>query len=352
MGSGLKVRIGYSAGATGAADPAGFARLVDRLEHLGFDSVWVPEVLTGASLDPLTALGFAAGRTSRLKLGSHLIAPGRNPARLAKELATLDRLSDGRLLLTFVIGLPEGPELSAGGVPRAERVGVLDETLGLLRRFWRGERVTHHGRWFDLDDVAIEPTPRQSPLEVWYGGLLPAALRRCGELADGWIPGLITPDRAAAAKAEIDAAAAAAGRRIDPEHFGANVSYSLGPLPAEARERLAARYRVEDPADAGAGLPRRPGRAARGVPGGRLLEVRPPTGGARPGSTPGTWRRSPTPSSRCRPPERSGRRRGHRGRSATVARWRPSSGWMTSKPGRGGRSSSPAPVSRRSSMPS
>ena len=299
MGSGLKVRIGYSAGATGAADPASFAHLVDHLEHLGFDSVWVPEVLTGATLDPLTALGFAAGRTSRLKLGSHLIAPGRNPARLAKELATLDRLSEGRLLLTFVIGLPEGPELSAGGVPRAERVGVLDETLGLLRRFWRGERVTHHGRWFDLDDVAIEPTPRQSPLEVWYGGLLPAALRRCGELADGWIPGLITPDRAAAAKAEIDAAAAAAGRRIDPEHFGANVSYSRGPLPSEARERLAARYHVEDPAELvpAPSTPWSSGSRRSGRPASRSSSSdrrRPPR------STPGTWRRSPTPSCRCR----------------------------------------------------
>ena len=249
MGSGLKVRIGYSAGATAAADPAAFTRLVDGLERLGFDSVWVPEVLTGATLDPLSALGFVAGRTARLKLGSHLIAPGRNPARLAKELATLDQLSGGRLLLTFVIGLPEGPELSAGGVPKAVRVGVLDETLGLLRRLWRGERVTHHGRWFHLDDVAIEPTPHQAPLEVWYGGLLPSALRRCGELADGWIPGLIMPARAAAAKAQIDAAAEGAGRRIDPEHYGANVSYSLGPLPAEARERLAARYRDTDPAE-------------------------------------------------------------------------------------------------------
>jgi probable F420-dependent oxidoreductase len=247
--SGLKVRIGYSAGAVGADDPAGFTRLVDRLEALGFDSVWVPEVLTAASLDPLTALGFAAGRTSRLKLGSHLVAPGRNPARLAKELATLDRVSEGRLLLTFVIGLPEGPELSAGGVAREDRTAVLDETLGLLRRLWNGERVTHRSDFFQLDDVGIQPTPHQVPLEVWFGGLLPGALRRCGRLADGWIPGLITPERAAEAKAVIDAAATDAGRRIDPEHFGANVTYSRGPLPAEVRARLAARYRVDDPAD-------------------------------------------------------------------------------------------------------
>ncbi len=189
VGSGLKVRIGYSAGATAAGGPAAFTRLVDGLERLGFDSVWVPEVLTGSTLDPLTALGFVAGRTRRLKLGSHLIAPGRNPARLAKELATLDRLSGGRLLLTFVIGLPEGPELSAGGVPKAERVGVLDETLGLLRRLWRGERVTHHGPLVRPRRRRHRADPHQEPLEVWYGGLLPGARAAAGSSPTAGSPG-------------------------------------------------------------------------------------------------------------------------------------------------------------------
>ena len=247
--SGLKVRIGFSAGAAGSSEGGGwFAHVVDELERLGFDSVWVPEVLTAPALDPLTALGFAAGRTSRLKIGSHLVVPGRNPARLAKELATLDQLSGGRLLLTFVLGLAEGPELSAQGVARADRAAQLDETLAVLRRLWAGEEVTHHGRFVHLDGVAIHPRPRQTPLEVWYGGLVASALRRCGQLADGWIPGIIGPARAAAAKAAIDEAAAAAGRRVDPEHFGANVLYAHAPLPPEARARVAARNPEEDPA--------------------------------------------------------------------------------------------------------
>lgn len=244
----LKVRIGFSAGAAGTLATDQFAHLVDELERLGFDSVWVPEVITAESLDPLTALAFAAGRTTRLKMGSHLVVPGRNPARLAKELATLDQLSRGRLLLTFVIGLPEGAELSAQGVTRSERTAMLDETLLLLRRFWAGEVVSHRGRHFTLDEVSVHPRPWQKPLEAWYGGLTPAALQRCGELADGWIPGLITPAGAATAREAIEAAAAAAGRRIDPEHFGANVLYATRPLGADARARLAARNPSVDPA--------------------------------------------------------------------------------------------------------
>ena len=245
----LKVRIGYSPGTVAPSegiDP--FAALVDGLERRGFDSLWVPEVVTAATLDPLTALSFAAGRTTRLKLGTHLVVPGRQPARFAKELATLDRLSGGRLLLMFVVGLGQEPEVSTYGVPSGERTGRLDETLLLLRRFWAGETVDHTGRYFSYRGVAIEPRPRQQPLEVWFGGMSPTALRRCGQLADGWMPGFITAEAAATAKAVIDAAAEEAGRQIDPEHFGMNVLYRRGPLDTAARTRLAARFPTLDAA--------------------------------------------------------------------------------------------------------
>jgi probable F420-dependent oxidoreductase len=243
----VKVRIGYSPGQLALADGLeAFAALVDGLEAHGFDSLWVPEVITGASLDPLTALSFTAGRTTRLKLGTHLVVPGRQPVRLAKELATLDQLSRGRLLLMFVIGLGQEPEVSTYGVPAGERTGRLDETLLLVRRFWSGETVDHTGRYFTYRGVAVEPRPLQQPLEVWLGGMSPSALRRCGRLADGWMPGFVTVGPAAAAKAVIEAAAEQAGRRIDPEHFGMNVLYRRGPLDDAARSRLAGRFPTLD----------------------------------------------------------------------------------------------------------
>ena len=246
------VRIGFSTGA--AAVPAEldtFAQIVDELERHGFDSIWVPEVVTAATLDPLTALAFAAGRTTKLKIGSHLAIPGRPPARLAKQLATLDRLSRGRLLLTFVIGLAQGAELSAYGVAAEGRTAILDETLLLLRRFWAGETVDHDGQYFSFEGVAIEPRPWQQPLEVWFGGMTRSALRRCGQLANGWIPGFIEPERATAARLVIEEAAAEAGRVIDPEHFGMNLLYRRGPLDQAALARLSTRFPTLDTAQLG-----------------------------------------------------------------------------------------------------
>ena len=112
----MKVRIGIGMGVTTGGTDASFARIIDDLDELGFDSVWLPEVLTAATLDPLVGLAFAAAHNPRLKLGTTMLLPGRNPVRLAKELATLDVLSGGRLLCTFVPGLPRQPETGAAGV--------------------------------------------------------------------------------------------------------------------------------------------------------------------------------------------------------------------------------------------
>src|SRR2546429_1156618 len=108
----MKIRIGV--GAAGAsATPEVLAELVAGLDELGFDSIWLSEVLTAPVLDPLVGLAWAAARNARLKLGTTMLLPGRNPVRLAKELASLDALSDGRLLVTFVPGLTHPPERGA-----------------------------------------------------------------------------------------------------------------------------------------------------------------------------------------------------------------------------------------------
>ncbi len=243
----MKVRIGFSAGASGTPDHASVAELVDALDELGFDSLWMPEVLTAATLDPLAVLSFAAAHNPRLKLGTTLLLPGRNLVRLAKELATVDVLSTGRLLVTFVPGLPIEPEAGAAGPPRASRGAVMDDALPLLRRWWSGETVSHHGPAADVDAVRVWPEPHQQPLECWTGGMVPAALERCGRLADGWLPSSCTPDEAAAGRAVIERAAAAAERTISPEHFGVSLAYAPGELPDEAVARLRSLRRGVDP---------------------------------------------------------------------------------------------------------
>lgn len=243
----MKVRIGVGTGASPTGDGSGFARLVDDLDELGFDSIWLPEVLTAPTLDPLAGLSFAAAHNPRLKLGTTVLLPGRNPVRLAKQLATVDVLSAGRLLVTFVPGLPRQPEAGAVGVPAEVRGKVMDETLPLLRRLWAGETVTSRGGFADLEDVTVSPLPVQQPLEFWTGGTAPAALRRCGRLADGWLPSTCTPDEAERGRVVIDECADRAGRSISPEHFGVSIAYSAVPLEPATIQALASLRKGVDP---------------------------------------------------------------------------------------------------------
>ncbi|HEX7459500.1 MAG TPA: LLM class flavin-dependent oxidoreductase [Acidimicrobiales bacterium] len=225
----MKVRIGVGMGALGG-DPAELCDLVDDLDDLGFDSIWLPEVLTAPTLDPLAALAFAAAHNPRLKLGTTMLLPGRNVVRVAKQLATLDRLSAGRLLITFVPGLAQPPESGAVGVPPKEKGPRMDEAFPLVRRLWAGETVGHRGPVGEFESVTLSPLPAQEPLEFWTGGMLPSALVRCGRYADGWLPSSCTPDEVAAGRAVIDEAASEAGREISREHFGVSVAYAPGPL--------------------------------------------------------------------------------------------------------------------------
>lgn len=236
-----KVRIGVAAGAGVADDPAAFIDLVDALDDLGYDSIWVPDIITTPTLDPIAALAVAAGRRQRLKLGTHLIIPGRNPVFLAKQLATLDQLSNGRLLLNAVLGLRQPAELDAQGVDAAARTAMLEESLTVMRALWAGETVDFHGEHHHYDAARLMVLPRQQPLEVWLGGQVPAALRRCGRIGEGWMPGLCTPTEAAAGRAVIEREALAAGRAIDREHFGVNLSWVQGSISDAVRAGIAAR---------------------------------------------------------------------------------------------------------------
>jgi probable F420-dependent oxidoreductase len=240
----MKVRIGVGAGA-GSLTADRLAELVAGLDELGFDSLWLSEVLTTPVLDPTVGLAWAAARNPRLKLGTTMLLPGRNVVRLAKQLASLDLLCQGRLLVTLVPGLTYPPEREAIGVDPKRRGAVIDEALPLLRRLWAGEKVSHEGPAGTFRDVALWPLPVQQPLEVWLGGTAPAALERCGRLSDGWLPSLCTPEEAAAGRAVIEEAAARAGRSISPEHFGLSVGYATAPIdPATARTMVARRPRA------------------------------------------------------------------------------------------------------------
>ena len=248
----VKIRIGYGLGTrTETNDGDSFGAFVDDLERLGFDSLWLSERVSGEAPDPLIALAFAAARTTRLKLGmSVLVLPGRNPVLLAEELATLDRLSNGRLLPAFGLGVADPHEQQAFGVARGERAEIFDEALPLLRRLWTEDAVDHDGTWFRYEGIRVNPKPVQQPLDLWLGGIAPSELRRVGRLGDGWLPSFCTASDLATAIPTVVETAAAHDREIDPEHFGALVAYATGPIP-DALAAIVARRRpdLDDPTD-------------------------------------------------------------------------------------------------------
>lgn len=246
----MKIRIGCGLGVQGLRDSARFGELVDGLESRGFDSLWLSERLTGGAPDPLVGLAFAAGRTSKLKLGTSVqVLPGRNPVVVAKEWASLDRLSGGRALPAFGLGVANPAEQQAFGVAREERAAWFDEALPLIRRLWTEDDVDHDGPRFSYRALSVRPKPVQQPPDVWLGGRAKSELRRVGRLGDGWLPSFSTPGEVAAGRVVVEEAAASAGREIEVEHYGALVIYVRDAIPELLLTAIKSRRPDADPAE-------------------------------------------------------------------------------------------------------
>ncbi len=225
-----KVRIGFGLGTrTQLHDPT-YGLVVDELERHGFDSLWLSEKISGQAPDPLVAMAYGAGRTTKLKFGmSVMVLPGRNPVVLAKELATLSLMSGGRLLPAFGLGAVDPVEQQAFGVERKQRAALFDESLDVMQKCWTGAPFDHHGESFDYSGVQVLPAPRR--MDVWLGGIAPSELRRVGRLADGWLPSFVTPQDAASGRAVIEAVCDEHNRSIDDDHYGVLLPYSFGTVP-------------------------------------------------------------------------------------------------------------------------
>jgi probable F420-dependent oxidoreductase len=178
-----------------------------RAERLGYDAVWVPEHLLTARglygtawLSPLEVLAFAAGATSRIKIATGIIIPPiRNPVFLAKEIASLVFLSGGRFELGVGVGW-DAHEFQVAGVPIGERGPRTDEILDIWAKLWTGQEVTHQGRYYAFERVAIDP-PLPAPPRLWLAGgakiptsmspdppaIAPSVLERIVRRADGWL---------------------------------------------------------------------------------------------------------------------------------------------------------------------
>jgi len=243
----MKVRVGYGLGNLRPLDGERLGALAEGLEQHGYDSLWLSERISGPAPDPVLGLTWAAARTRKIKLGTSVsVLPGRSPALVAKEWATLAVLSGGRALPAFGLGIAHPVEQQAFGVARGDRASIFDEALPLLRRLWSEDSVDHDGTWFHYEGMHVLPKP-EKPLDVWLGGKAPSELRRVGRLGDGWLASFATPAQCAAARPVIEDAADAANRAIDPEHFGVMVFYTHEELPEQLVQVLASRNPDVDP---------------------------------------------------------------------------------------------------------
>lgn len=236
----MKVRIGIGSVGLRPEDPGSeFDEFVDALERHGIDSLWLPDLVSAGGVDATVGMAWAAARTRSLKIGTGvLVLPGRNPALLASQLATLAVLAPKRILPAFGVraATPSERQLYPVSGVRAE---VFDEALVVLRRLLTEPEVTHHGPHFTLDGASVAPRP-SAPLDLWLGGRAEVGLRRVGRLADGWLGSFLTPDEAARARTTIEAAAREAGREIEDDHYGTNVTVVL---PGTSEDRVRAQLR-------------------------------------------------------------------------------------------------------------
>lgn len=217
--------------------------LAARAEGEGYDSIWIGDsLLARPRHDPLTLLAGVAGRVPRVELGTAVLLPAlRNPVVLAHQIATLDQISEGRVILGvgFAADRPNiRDEFEAAGVPFDKRIGRMMEGLRLCKALWTGQPVDWDGRWTVKQGV-VAPTPfRPGGPPLWIGGNLPASLERAGKSFDGWFPIAPAPDAFAQGLTEVRRIAAAAGRAPEDVSGAMYLTLALDENAARADDRL------------------------------------------------------------------------------------------------------------------
>jgi len=233
--------IGYFAIGIGALTTSDWVKPVaTAAERLGFASIWAPEhvvLLEQYSskypysagqfpmptdtpfADPFTTLAFAAAYTSKIKIATGIcLVPEHNPLVLAKTVATLDRLSGGRLILGVGIGwLAE--EFQALGISFERRAQRTREYIDIMRKLWTEPKSSHRGEFVSFPEVQSFPKPHNRTVPIWFGGETPPALRRVGEYGDGWIGFNLLPDEAVPKIKRIEEILKASGRRRSDVHL-------------------------------------------------------------------------------------------------------------------------------------
>jgi probable F420-dependent oxidoreductase len=198
----VKVGVGFGLFSLGLPSADTIARVAERAEDWGLDSFWLSDHLLAPTpeLDVVATLSLLASRTSRIRLGpSVFLLNLRHPLVAAKSFASLDYLSNGRMVMAVGTGANLA-DYAACGIPTEGRGRRLDEGILILRKVWTEPKASFHGKYFNFENVTIEPRPLRrtnndtGTIDIWVGGRSDAALKRTARLADGYFASFQTPD--------------------------------------------------------------------------------------------------------------------------------------------------------------
>ncbi len=220
--TGVKIGIGFGQWKYGLPDSDLLCRSAELAEAVGLDSLWLSDhiVTRNPTLDITCLFAMVAARTKKLKMGpSVLTLPARHPVQVAKTYATLDYISNVRMIMAVGSG-SDVRDLEACGIPTQERGKRLDEGIQILRRLWTEDNVTHHGQFYHFENVSINPKPKKGSLDIWIGGKSDAILKRVVRLGDGWFPALTSPTEFKRDMDKLMAFGEEAGRKVNPREAG------------------------------------------------------------------------------------------------------------------------------------
>ena len=226
---------------------AAYWRWVDLCEAGGVDSIWQTDRLVSPTpfLECMSVMAALAGRTRRLKFGVNVLSLAmRDAVLVARQCATIDFLSEGRLLPAFGIGSPLGPEWTTLNLDTKTRGRKTDEGLEVIRRLWSEDKVDFEGVHYHLSGAQCLPKPVQPDLPMWIGGSSEAAIRRTAKFGTGWQAGPETPEQSKVVVVAIQKAAAEEGRSIDDDHFGAGIPFRFGRADEPGLQPLFDAYRM------------------------------------------------------------------------------------------------------------
>ncbi|MFZ8950050.1 MAG: LLM class flavin-dependent oxidoreductase [Alphaproteobacteria bacterium] len=227
-------------------------QMVEQVDRCDFDSLWVGDHISMPIpfLDPLQQIAQAAVISRRLTFGVGVyLLPLRNFAPVAKQVSTLDLMTEGRLIFGVGVGGEFPKEYEASGIPHSERGARLSDGIRVLKKFWSGAPVTHESPFLKFENVAMRPTPWQKGgPPIWCGGRSKPALRRAARIGDGWHSYAITSDMYRDGLALIKETAEEVGRSFSPFGTGhllfARVSNDYESALDEAADHLSTRYNM------------------------------------------------------------------------------------------------------------